>query len=74
MATSVKTRSGRPRGQRRPVLAFRVPEELYAKLQRSADDNGRTISGEANWRIRQSFERSARRKTIGLPAASAPSD
>lgn len=36
-------------------LSFRVRDALRDKIQRAAEENGRTISGEAEFRLEQSF-------------------
>jgi hypothetical protein len=59
MKKAVKKRVGRPPGRRaphRPVLSARVPAEDYAMVSKAAEASGRTVSEEAVWRIRQSFE------------------
>lgn len=40
-----------------PQMNLRVPMELKEKIEKSALDNGRTITAEAVFRLEQSFER-----------------
>jgi len=51
MRSSAKRKKvGRPRAQqRRPVLAARVPEEFFARIQASAVAHGRNASEELMW-------------------------
>jgi hypothetical protein len=59
----MEKRKRAPGGGRRPgefgkleaVMSLRLPEKLRAKLKRAADQNGRTLSGEAITRLNKSF-------------------
>lgn len=49
-SSAKRKRVGRPRvPQRRPVLAARVPEEFFARIQASARTHGRNASEELMW-------------------------
>lgn len=63
-SSTKRKRGGRPRApQRRPVLAARVPEDFYERIRLSAVLNGRNASEEMLWRVQQSFEYEATRKS-----------
>ena len=39
------------------ITCFRMPEEMRKRIESCAQQNVRTVTGEINYRLKQSFER-----------------